>query len=62
MHIPHMGGQRKIKSSVHSITRESHDDIQSTRQLSVALEELDKINIYIRSNNILLERKNFADY
>jgi hypothetical protein len=55
-----MGGQRRVKSTVCDITCEGHDDIQKTRQLSVSMEELDKVKVHVDSDVIVLKGKWFA--
>jgi hypothetical protein len=55
--LPTWVGQRKVKSIVRSITRMSHDDLQLTRQISIGMEELDKLLIYVNSDVMILERE-----
>jgi hypothetical protein len=52
-----MGGQRMVKSIVCGVTCEGHDDVQ---KLSVAMEELDKVKVYVTSDVIVLKGKWFA--
>jgi hypothetical protein len=52
-----MGGQRKVKSTICSVTCESQDDMQKTRQLSVAVKKLDKVSVYV-SNDIIVFKIN----
>jgi hypothetical protein len=51
-----MGGQRKVKSTVCSITCESQDDMQKTCQISVVMKKLDKVNVYVSNDIIVFER------